>query len=337
MKRAIDGAPILLLLGVICHLSAGRSVAASAPASTAANAPGAAIPPVASAPAAATESTVAPAATTQPVHESAAAQTEPFSLWACGYYCGYSYRLACLPLALLWLFVVACITERARASLADRQDSRKLERALQACFAAKDLDRAAYYCGVYNRAVIAPVIAAMVAQTKLTHPTALITLERPKHAWSSAAAIELSKWTGAVRRLQFTRWVSLMLLGLFILWSLWRSLDDIAIAGATSPLAMLGQLRQDSMMISHGLLMFVVSLISERTILSRTNKLELQINQLSIDFIASCLRGKAKRQPVLGYWPGMWIDATRVAGCPRPGRGVCYHDCRPGVVSAVKS
>ena len=181
------------------------------------------------------------------------------------------------------MFLPAVAVQHLLSSLSNRTHWRKLEGAIRTYRADKDLDKLAECCRLYKLAAVAPVMAAISAEANVGHPDALTKLERLKHACRAATRTELRKWTDSLNSLDNSMWVSLMVLAAWALSDLATSLHDLAQAEGTR--LWLG-FREDFPVIWCGLLNLVLSIILKRIILSRVNRLELRIKQLSIDFIA---------------------------------------------------
>jgi len=239
-------------------------------------------------------------------------ETESFSLWSDCEDCNpIRHHILGMMLAIVWMFLPAVAVQHLLSSLSNRTHWRKLEGAIREYVADKDLDKLAGSCRLCNLAAATPVIAAIAAEANVGHPTTLIKLERLKHAGRSATRNELRKWTSSLNFLDSLVCVSLILLAAWALSDLATSLNDLAQAEGAAGGLLLG-LRQGFPVLWSGLVFLVMSIILKQIILSRVNRLELRIKNLSIDFIVG-LMSAATRRPCPKYRPGMWMTARALA------------------------
>jgi hypothetical protein len=209
-------------------------------------------------------------------------------------------------LAIVWILLAAVATQHVLSSLYNRMQWSKLEGAIRNCLADRDMDRLAAWCRHYNLSAAASVIAAIAAQAKVGHPTALTKLERFKQAGRSATRTELRKWMGGLNSLDSSVCVSLSLLAAWVVADLARSLQNLSQTEGAAGVALSWEFHEDFPLLWCGLLLLVSHLVFRRIILSRIKKLELRINRLSMDFIVGLL-STANKRPAPKYRPGMWM------------------------------
>jgi len=204
--------------------------------------------------------------------------------------------------ALLVLFVIQLVLYFRR-----RSQSRKLEPALRAALAEKDIRKAAYLCERHKAAPPALVISSMIAHRECAEPSALVGVEEFKRIWLSTAGRAFSKST---RPAEFAYWIRIIVISaptLSLLLDISRSLKGIDLISGDGSFSLYWALFRGLPTFSFGMFLAVLAFALEQIALWQTTKLKLMSDDVAIEFLVNCV-GKSTRRGSTRYQPGSWMS-----------------------------
>jgi hypothetical protein len=227
------------------------------------------------------------------------------------------------------LFAVHCVVYLQSVSLL-----RKLEPALRAAIAERDIDKAADLCERFKGAATAPIVSSLIAQTRVVPPSSPVSIEEFKRVWTSSTSSEFSMWMNAARFAHWTRLIVLVAPAMNLLVDISRSLKEIDLISEDGGYFLYFVLRRELPVLSFGIFVAILAFVVEEIVTSQATKRKLRTDDLAIDLLVN-YSGKPRRASSKRYQPGGWMSSTGTGPGPHPSLSAKSHHRSGRTVGAV--